>query len=67
MVFDAQDQQGKAVYHTNVFMCIGSDFVIAGFEMMTDTKRRDEIIRRFEFAGKKSDPFNLSTNRRILR
>jgi hypothetical protein len=53
MVFDAQDKQGRAVYHTNVLMCIGSDFVIAGFEMMTDAKRRDEIIRRFEFAGKK--------------
>ena len=53
MVFDAQDKHGKAVYHTNVLMCIGSDFVIAGFEMMTDAKRRDEIIRRFEFAGKK--------------
>ena len=38
MVFDAQDKRGKAVYHTNVLMCIGSDFVIAGFEMMTDAK-----------------------------
>ena len=53
MVFDAQNKHGEAVYHTNVLMCIGSDFVIAGFEMMTDKTRRDEIIRRFEFAGKK--------------
>lgn len=52
MVFDAQDKQGNAVYHTNVLMCIGSDFVLAGFEMITDTQRRSEIIRRFEMSGK---------------
>jgi hypothetical protein len=53
MVFDAQDKKGTRVYHTNVLMCIGSDFVMAGFEMMTNPKRRDEIIKRFENAGKK--------------
>ncbi|TWX48848.1 citrulline utilization hydrolase CtlX [Colwellia hornerae] len=53
MVFDAKDKKGIRVYHTNVLMCIGSDFVMAGFEMMTNPKRRDEIIKRFENAGKK--------------
>jgi hypothetical protein len=52
MVFDAQDKAGISVYHTNVLMCIGSEFVMAGFEMMTDVKRRGEIIQRFESAGK---------------
>ena len=53
MLFDAQNKQGISVYHTNVLMCIGSDFVIAGFEMMTDPKRRAQIIQRFESAGKR--------------
>lgn len=52
MVFDACDSNGTAVYHTNVLMCIGSDFVMAGFEMMTDEFRRQQIVRRFENAGK---------------
>jgi hypothetical protein len=52
MVFDAQDDAGTSVYHTNVLMCIGSDFVMAGFNMMTDPVRRDQIIERFENAGK---------------
>jgi len=52
MVFDAQDENGIAVYHTNVLMCIGSDFVMAGFDMMPDIKRKNEIIKRFESAGK---------------
>jgi len=52
MVFDAADSAGTAVYHTNVLMCIGKDFVMAGFDMLPDVKRRAEIIRRFEAAGK---------------
>jgi hypothetical protein len=52
MVFDAHDKSGISVYHTNVLMCIGSDFVMAGFEMITNPKRCNEIIKRFEDAGK---------------
>lgn len=52
MVFDAQNNKGISVYHTNVLMCIGTDFVMAGFDMMTDAKRRNQIIQRFENAGK---------------
>ena len=53
MVFDAKDEQGTDIYHTNVLMCIGSDFVMAGFDMMTDQVRKNQIIQRFESAGKK--------------
>lgn len=53
MVFDAKDEQGTDIYHTNVLMCIGSDFVMAGFDMMTDQIRKKQIIQRFESAGKK--------------
>jgi hypothetical protein len=53
MVFDAKNNAGVSVYHTNVLMCIGSDYVLAGFEMITNVKRRTEIIHRFENAGKR--------------
>jgi hypothetical protein len=53
VVFDAQDNAGIPVYHTNVLMCIGSDFVMAGFDMITEPERRNEIIQRFERAGKR--------------
>lgn len=52
MLFDATDNNGVPIYHTNVLMCIGSDFVMAGFDMITDSARRQEIIKRFELAGK---------------
>ncbi len=52
VVFDAQDKHGVPVYHTNVLMCIGHDFVIAGFEMIKNQQRRAEIIQGFKQAGK---------------
>lgn len=33
-------------------MCIGSDYVLAGFDMIADEARRNEIIARFKSAGK---------------
>ncbi|MFB0999210.1 MAG: arginine deiminase-related protein, partial [Colwellia sp.] len=44
---------GISVYHTIVLLCFGCYFVLAGFEMMTNGKRRAEIIQRFENAGKR--------------
>jgi hypothetical protein len=52
MVFDALDDKGKAIYHTNVLMCIATDFVMIGLDMITDTARRSEIINRFETSGR---------------
>lgn len=52
MAFNAQDKAGLSIYHTNVLMCIGSDYVMAGFELIPDQKRRDEIIQRFKNSGK---------------
>ncbi|MEO6200366.1 MAG: arginine deiminase-related protein, partial [Cryobacterium sp.] len=34
MVFDAADPSGTPIYHTNVLMCIATDFVLAGTAMM---------------------------------
>lgn len=52
MVFDARDQNGKPIYHTNVLMCIATEFVLIGLDMMTDSTRRDEIVERFQSSGK---------------
>ncbi|MDX2495867.1 MAG: arginine deiminase-related protein [Desulfuromusa sp.] len=59
MAFDAVDSQGHSVYHTNVIMCIGTDFAMAGFEMMTDKLRRNEIYARLQGMGR--DVIELTT------
>lgn len=52
MLFGAADAQGRAVYHTNVLMCIGTDFAMAGFEMVGDTRRRQELRDRLMETGR---------------
>jgi len=52
MVFDAADAQGQAVYHTNVLMCVGTAFAMAGFDMISDVRRRQEVRARLTENGR---------------
>lgn len=52
MVFDAADPSGTPIYHTNVLMCIGTDFVLAGTSMMQPEARRAEIVERLSAGGR---------------
>jgi hypothetical protein len=63
MVFDARDGNGVAVYHTNVLMCIATDFALIGLDMMPDPARRREVVARLERSGR--DVIAL-TNQQIL-
>ena len=52
IVFDAADSAGNAVYHTNVLMCIATEFAMVGFDMMTDPQRRAEVRTRLSDNGR---------------
>lgn len=52
MLFDAADAQGRPVYHTNVLMCIGTGFAMAGFGMITNAARRQEVRARLQESGR---------------
>lgn len=52
MLFDAADAKDRAVYHTNVLMCIGTGFAMAGFDMFTDPQRRHEVRERLQESGR---------------
>lgn len=52
MVFDAADAQGQAVYHTNVVMCVATEFAMVGFSMMQNPARREEIRARLAESGR---------------
>ncbi|MEI8702960.1 citrulline utilization hydrolase CtlX [Mesorhizobium sp. ISC15] len=53
MVFSAKDCTGFDIYHTNVLMCVATDFAMIGLDMITDSGRRREIVNRFERAGRR--------------
>ncbi|MEO6017042.1 MAG: arginine deiminase-related protein [Polaromonas sp.] len=52
VVFDAADSAGRAVYHTNVLMCVGTDFALAGLEMIGNAVRRAEVRERLAENGR---------------
>ncbi len=52
MVFEAHDANGVAIYHTNVLMCIATNFALIGMDMIADGPRRLEIKERFENSGR---------------
>ena len=52
MVFDALDESGTPIYHTNVLMCVATNFVMIGLDMIVDLERRQEIVERFESSGR---------------
>lgn len=52
VVFDAFDQSGAPIYHTNVLMCIATDFALVGKDMIADANRAKEIFARLSEAGR---------------
>lgn len=52
IVFDAADETGTPVYHTNVLMGIGTHVAMVGLDMVTSPERRRTIVERLEEAGR---------------
>jgi hypothetical protein len=52
MAFDATDEAGVPVYHTNVMMCIATDFAMVGLDMIADTVRRQQVVDRLTSPGR---------------
>ncbi|MGA8978858.1 MAG: arginine deiminase-related protein [Pedococcus sp.] len=52
MVFDAADEAGISIYHTNVMMTIATSFVLVGLELIDDAARRAEVARALAGPGR---------------
>jgi hypothetical protein len=52
MAFDAADASGVPVYHTNVMMCIATEFAMVGLDMIADAERRRQVIERLTSPGR---------------
>ena len=46
------DAAGRPVYHTNVLMCVATEFAMVGFDMLTDPLRAVEVRARLEESGR---------------
>lgn len=53
MLFESVGDDGRPIYHTNVVMCVGSEFALIGLDLIADPGQRETIRRRLEASGKK--------------
>jgi hypothetical protein len=52
LMFESTGNDGRPIYHTNVMLCIGSTFALAGLEMISDSSARKKVRDKLEAAGK---------------
>ncbi|MES2176304.1 MAG: arginine deiminase-related protein [Gemmatimonadota bacterium] len=52
MAFATADRSGHAIYHTNVMMCVATEFALVGLDLIADDKRRAEVRARLEETGR---------------
>jgi hypothetical protein len=52
MLFDSADATGQPIYHTNVLMCVATEFALIGLETITDPRRAAEVLARLEESGR---------------
>jgi hypothetical protein len=52
MAFDTADSLGQSVYHTNVLMCVATEFAMVGLDLIRDPVRRQAVQARLEEAGR---------------
>jgi len=53
LLFEGVGDDGRPIYHTNVIMCVGSEFALAGLDMIADPGQRETVRCRLESSGKK--------------
>jgi hypothetical protein len=57
-VFSARDNNNLDIYHTNVMMAIGEDFVIWGGDSLPDKSEREIVENKFKETGKTIIPIS---------
>jgi len=53
IVFDAVDELGREIYHTNVLMCIGTDFVVICLDAIQQEDDQEKLLESFSATGHK--------------
>jgi hypothetical protein len=52
VTFNATDAQQKAIYHTNVMMCVGSRFAVICLDSITDATEKQVVVQSLHDSGK---------------
>ena len=52
VTFTSVGDDGRPIYHTNVVMCVGSEFALVGLDLIVDARERKKVRDRLEASGK---------------
>ncbi len=52
MLFDTADAHGRPIYHTNVLMCVATEFALVGLDMIPDARRAAQVCARLRESGR---------------
>ena len=52
VTFASLGLDNQPIYHTNVMMCVGSEFAMVGLAMIPNTRERQQVRARLEASGK---------------
>ncbi len=52
LTFESTGDDGRPIYHTNVMLCVGSQFALVGLDLVNDPAQRDALRARLESTGK---------------
>jgi hypothetical protein len=52
VTFRSQSDDGRPIYHTNVMMCVGSEFALVGLQTIPDQAEREGVQNLLEAHGK---------------
>ena len=51
VTFQSSSDDGRPIYHTNVMLCVGTQFVLVGLELIDDPAQRESLRSRFAATG----------------
>ena len=52
VTFQSSSDNGRPIYHTNVMLCVGTQFVLVGLEMIDGPAQRETVRSRLAATGK---------------
>ena len=67
LTFESTGADGRPIYHTNVVMCLGTQFALVGLEMIDDRAQRARLRARLEAYRQDRHRTNPSPDRKLRR
>lgn len=65
MAFDAHDEHGRVIYHSNVMMALGTSFAVVCMDAVQSGQARGDLIHELSASGRELVPISLNQMRQF--